>query len=239
MEMLFLVAVPAVFAGIVQGSTGFGAGILLMIFLPILHPLVQSAGVSGVIISVLSLLMVVKYRKSINYRKMILPFVIYSVICTGVIAVAKDFDTGVLKTIFGIFLLGLSVYHLLIKKDSGRQTYSVFITILFAAVSGVFSGLFGVGGPLMAIYFLSVSDSKEEYLGTIQFFFLVTVIMATFSRIYNHILTVQCLPDILLGVIGILSGLFISNYLLAKIDIVQLRKVVYLFIGVSGVFYIF
>ena len=42
----FIVALAALISGVIQGSCGFGAGIILMIALPFYYPLSQAAGVS-------------------------------------------------------------------------------------------------------------------------------------------------------------------------------------------------
>ena len=60
----------AVVAGIVQGVTGFGAGIVMMMILPSLfNNIPQSAGVSTAICSILCIQMAYMYRKHIDIKK--------------------------------------------------------------------------------------------------------------------------------------------------------------------------
>lgn len=68
MEKLLLVLIPAVCAGLIQGVTGFGAGIVMMIFLPMIFPVVTSAGISQSICLVLTFMMFLRYRKYANLK---------------------------------------------------------------------------------------------------------------------------------------------------------------------------
>lgn len=90
------------------------------------------------------------------------------------------------------------------------------------------------GGPLMVIYFLSKTKGKEEYLGTIQCFFLINVIYSTAFRVINGILTVDLFGGIGLGMVGILLGLWIANKIVDKLDANLIRKLTYVVIGLCG-----
>ena len=50
MEILFISTI----AGLLQGLTGFGAGIILMLYLPYLYPVIQCSGIIGIICLFLS-----------------------------------------------------------------------------------------------------------------------------------------------------------------------------------------
>ncbi len=52
-------------------------------------------------------------------------------------------------------------------------------------VGGVINGLFCVGGPITAMYFLAVSKSKEEYLGTTQMLFFINITIDFLLRALN------------------------------------------------------
>lgn len=67
---MIYIGIAAVFAGIVQGITGFGAGIVMMMILPmVLGSIPQSAGVSTAICVILSLQMIFLYRKHVDVKK--------------------------------------------------------------------------------------------------------------------------------------------------------------------------
>lgn len=74
-------------------------------------------------------------------------------------------------------------------------------------VSGVCDGLFGIGGPLMVLFFLALTNSKDEYLGTISLFFLIVCSYNLIFRIVHGIFTLQLLPYALLSLIMVFVGL--------------------------------
>ena len=92
-----IVALAALISGVVQGSCGFGAGIILMIALPFYYPLSQAAGVSCIMNIALIAAMVLRYCKHINLRKVILPLLLYAAVATAAIRLAPYVDQALLK----------------------------------------------------------------------------------------------------------------------------------------------
>ena len=143
-------------------------------------------------------------------------------------------DQDAMKKVFGIFLVILSVYYLFFNK-SQKKELGMAVSVIFIAISGVCDGLFGIGGPLMVLFFLSRTESKEEYLGSIQGVFLVNLIYGTMMRMMNHILTPVHLPYIATGMVCILTGLMFANKIVDRLDGEKIKKITYLVIGISGI----
>ena len=211
-------------------SCGFGAGIILMIALPFYYPLSQAAGVSCIMNIALIAAMVYRYRKHINLRKVILPLLLYSTVATAAIRLAPYVDQALLKRCFGGFLILLALYHFFLHgKDHGK--WNVWVSAAAIIFSGVCSGLFAVGGPLMAVYYLANTDSKEEYLATIETLFLLNNIWSSYVRIRNGIVTSADLPVILFGSVFILLGFLIANRVVDKLDDRRMVFAVYTAVG--------
>lgn len=98
-------------------------------------------------------------------------------------------------------------------------------------VSGVCDGAFGIGGPLMVLYYLSRTDGVEECLGTIQGFFCVTLVCATAFRLATGVMGVQQLP---LVAAGVLLGAAEGTRLAERLDGQVLRRATYVVIGLAG-----
>lgn len=232
--MAFLMIVLfASIAGIVQGVTGFGAGIVMMMGLPYFFTLPQSAGISTAIGMVLSVAMLFTYRKNVNIKMIILPAIVYNIVSTITINLSTSFDAGIMKKAFGVFMIILSIYYLFLNKGD-RKKLSLPVSILFWALSGLCSALFGVGGPLMVIYYMGQTHSTHEYLGTLQAFFLINGVYNTFVRIMRGIITVQLLPAIGVGMMAIVLGGYLAGMVVKKLDGNIIRKLTYIFIGISG-----
>lgn len=232
MEFVEYIFLPAIAGGIIQGVTGFGAGVVMMMFLPLQFSVIQSAGVSSAICLILCVAMVYRYRRNINFQKIILPAVLYLAISSISILFSKMINQEIMKIILGLFLIVLAVYFLCFSKKDVEPRG--IVAILCIVISGICDGLFGIGGPLMVIYFLSKTQSKEEYLGTIQCFFLINVLYSTVFRIMNSIITVELIPGIGLGMAGILIGMVIANRIVEKLNAEFIKKMTYVIIGLSG-----
>ncbi|GHP13689.1 sulfite export protein [Lentilactobacillus fungorum] len=237
MTTLFLVLLPAILAGIVQGITGFGSAIVLMVFLPSILPIPQSAGVASLIMSVSNLMLAWRYRHSIHFKRVIFPFIIYAGVAFIALKLVNTIDVHLLKSMLGGLLVALSLYFLLVKAKV--RHYPIYVAIIFMIVSGFFNGLFGIGGPLMALYFLSLADTKETYLASIQTFFLMDQLYVTSVRFYDGILSVNDIPLILLGIVGGIIGTMIANRITTHMNIQMIQKCVFVLIGISGLFYLF
>ena len=102
-------------------------------------------------------------------------------------------------------------------------------------IAGIGNGLFGMGGPPAAVYMLSASREKESYMGSIQCYFLISNASTISVRVFHGDIALHHMPPILLGWAGILAGTWVGMQLFSRIPQPLLRKLVYAFVGVSGV----
>lgn len=220
-------------AGLLQGMVGFGAGIILMIYLPTLYAVTGSAAITGAISVVLSGFMTFQYRHFIQMKKVLIPTILYMIICTLTIMISSYINAFYLKKALGVFLVILACYNLFFPKE--KQVISKSFVCFCIILSAVCDGFFGIGGPLMVVYFIAKTKDQKEYLGCIQMFFLINCLYNTGLRIYQGLLVMDYMPIILLGAIGILLGCFVAKKSLRFIDENKIRKFVYFVIGTSGV----
>lgn len=237
MKALLLV-VTAFFAGIVQGIAGFGSGPVQMMTYTAFWPLPVAAAISVCVSVPLNLNMLITYLKKVKWRKVLLPAVPYIVICSAVISVSRSFNQALMKKIFGGFLVLLAIYYLFFSKKE-KTEFSVLRTLVYITVSAVCDALFGIGGPLMVLYFLGVTKQKEEYLGNTAAFFLINGVYNTVFRLISGILSVQLIPYVLIGTAAILTGVTVSHRLVDSMDDDLLRRITYVMIGLTGILNMF
>ena len=223
-----LLMIAALGSGIVQGVTGFGAGVLMMLVLANLFDLPQAAGLSGMIGLTLVSTMAFRYRSAINWP--CLSFLLGSTIA---ISLSKGLNQGLLKMAFSLFLIGLSAYFLWQKKELELKA-SLPVMLGVGLFSGLCDGFFSIGGPLMVILYLAMTSSVEEYLGSLQLSFALSGLYSFSLRFFSGIITAQLLPFALVGVVAIQLGLQIGNRIVDRIDAGFLRRLTYAFIGISG-----
>lgn len=233
-----LVFTVSTLGAFIQAVTGFGAAIFMMLFFPHFMPVTSAAALNGVACLASNVTNTVEYRKHVNYKLLPLPVAAFFLWSFLSIRLSKMLDTGLLKMIFGAVLLLLAVYFLFAaKKLKIRPTPASSLTC--GSVSGVTGGMFGASGPPMVVYFLAATGTKEEYLGTLQSFCLLTGLWSFAVRLANGFYTVSMLPLLLLGVAGVLLGQWIGTRVVHKISVDGLRIAVYVMLAVSGVINLF
>ena len=107
-------------------------------------------------------------------------------------------------------------------------------TAVCAMVSGMSSGLFGIGGPLMAVYYLSVTEEKKVYAANLQFLFALTSVINLTIRIQKGFYSLSFLPLTVLGILGITAGKWAGVRILERIDMKMMQRAVYALVGLSG-----
>lgn len=147
-----LVFLPGLLAGLVQGLTGFGAAIVMMIFLPQLFSIAQSAAVAGVIMAASVLTLVWRNRHHIHLRQIVIPFIIYASVAAYSVHLGQELDVQLLRRLLGALLVALAIYFSLSKR-AATQVYPWWLAGIFMIISGFFNGLFGIGGPLNGTVF--------------------------------------------------------------------------------------
>ncbi|MCF0110499.1 MAG: sulfite exporter TauE/SafE family protein [Erysipelotrichaceae bacterium] len=232
--MLSIIFCSAIVAGIVNGLTGFGAGIVMMLFFPNFLSIIQAPALSSAISLVLNGEVTWQYRKYCEPKKILYPSVLFIAVSSAVISYAKYIPKEIVLKVFGIFLIALAVYFLIFDKNVSIEGNMITATVC-TALSGVASGLFGIGGPPMVLYFLAICKEKEEYLGNIQAFFMLTGVANLIVRLLNGIYTMDLLPLVAVGVGGIMVGKKIADTLLKDIPVETMKKLIYLFLALSGI----
>ncbi len=233
MQMLY-VFIPSIGGGLVQGTTGFGSGIFVMLFFPMFLPILKSSALSSLCSLCPCLLMAWRYRKHIQPKVVIMPAIFYFTFSALAIRFAANTDMSQLKAVFGLFLIVISLYFIFFA-DKLRIKPNLLTAFICGGLSGVASGLFGIGGPPMVIYILAVTqDDKEAYLANTQFFFSMTGIYTAVLRIMNGILTPDLLPLVIPGMLGMTIGKNFGLKIVEKIDVKMMKKLIYAFLGLSG-----
>lgn len=227
------VLVAGIVAGFVQGLTGFGMGIVLMCVLPyLMAEITGAAAVTGLVSAVAIGVQVMLLRAHLRPRLFVPPAVFYLCGSTLAILTVSYIPRDALAIIFSIFLIGLSAFFL-----SGRQPElraDVPTMFLCDFVSGLCDGYFSIGGPLMVMFFLAVTDDRDEYLANLQMVFCICATFNSALRAYRGLLSAEMVPMAALTLGGILAGFGLSSLASKRIDPGLVRKLTYVLIGLSG-----
>ena len=102
-------------------------------------------------------------------------------------------------------------------------------------LSGVMGGLFAMQGPPAVIYFISSSDTTEEYIAMTQWYFFVGNAMMTVYRSVDGLVTGSVLCHAAFAVPAVVLGIILGDKASGHIKLSLLRRLVYAFLAVSGV----
>ena len=137
-----------------------------------------------------------------------------------------------------MFLIILSLYYLIFNKGK-KWNLSLPVKLIIIVAYAIFTAFFGIGGPLIAIYFMNTTKSRSEYLGSIQLFFLITGLFNTIVRISSGLIKIEHLPLIIIGMLGVFISGIVSKSFIDRIEVRQAELLTYLLVGFTGVYNLF
>ena len=229
---IFLLTIGASF---VQRTTGFGFGIFIMTLLPFLMPSYgEATTLSGLLAMTTSVLICIKMRKYITWKRLIPILLTFIVISTPTIFFSTRIDNQSLNRILGITLILIALYFAFFSGKIKLKT-TIPYQIGAGTISGVMGGFFGMQGPPAVLYFISSEPDKNHYVAMAQIYFLLGNVVMTIVRAANGFLTatvgrnyISCLAAVL---IGTMLGSWAFKHIPGKI----FPYVVYSYIGISGI----
>ncbi len=228
------VAALAIVGSVIQTVCGFGFGIFVMILLPYFMPSYSAAlALSGALSFTITLVISIKQRKSIQIKNILLPLAAYMFVATFAVQFSIFGSQETLKGLLGVLLVVLSIYFMRFSGNFKIEANPKTGTIA-GSLGGLLSGLFGMGGPPMVLYFLAATPNTAVYLATSQFFFTVTNGYGSLIRAINGSYTPYVILMWVICLISLYIGNKIGNLLISKINEHSLRKIVYVYMGISG-----
>lgn len=223
----------AFLGGIVQTVTGFGAGVVMMLFFPTFFGMLAGPAISSTICMGLNAGLAWQFRHKLTPRLYAIPLIIYGVTSVVFVRLVKGFDLHWLSVAFAGFLILLSLYSLFIAKGAAvKPTPTAAFVCSF--ISGVCGACFGIGGPLLALYFTALTSDRQEYTGNLQLVFCVSSLFMTLTRLSSGIYTLSMIPLSIVGILAARVGSRAGMRIAGNIPADTLRRVVYIAVGISG-----
>ena len=229
----------AFFAGIVQGATGFGSGIVLNAFW--LHILEPSAAISLNIVSCLfvSALPIYKLRKTLDFSKL-KSFVFFGVIGipAGLLILTMT-DPSIFKTTVGFILVIFSIWKFKSKDILINFKSNPALDKLIGFISGILGGFAALGGILPTIWVNLQRLPKDTQRGTYEPFIFITSIAAVISFYFAGFLTLDIFYNFLKAFPALMLGSWIGIKIYALINETLFRHVILGLIFLAGLVLLF
>ena len=221
----------------VQSALGFGTTMITMAFLPLLMDYSKAMGLTILLVTISTVYISVKYRDSIQWKIMLPALIPTAVICGIVNFLSAKVSSNILYLLLGCMFVAISIFFFFFSKKIHVRPTVRSGTVL-GIICGFCYGLFASGGPTAALYLLPATKSKKEYLASIQAFLCVNNIVILVISLVLGRLNMADLPLIGAGVVALAVGTLLGLVIHDRISQDVFGKVIYSFVGVSGVWII-
>lgn len=233
MVQYLVLVVVCVIGAMLQATIGFGFPVFAMIFFPLVFPfstavtICQFAGLLSVAY------FSIKYRQSIRW-KILIPFLIPA-LTIGVVFTwySASFPVAQLKLALGFVLLGIAAL-LIISSSRFKMQSTPLVGGVMGVFSGVLNGLFAIGGPPVALYLLPAIGEKIAYIATANTYFLFFKFFSLPIRFTNGSITSEHIGFLLVSLVSMTVGTLVGDKIMRKVPKTLLEKLVYIFVGFSG-----
>jgi uncharacterized membrane protein YfcA len=226
-------AAIVVFAYTVFGLTGFGSSLVALPLLVLVVPLRTAVPLMLVFDLVSGLLLGLRNRRHIVLGEgaRLLPCMLAGM-ALGVLALVRA-PERLLLLVLGLFILGFATWSLLARGTP--RPLAPGWAIPFGAVGGVFTALFGTGGPFYTMYLARRLDDKLALRATIGAVLLFSA-MARLLLFSGAGLYGQAALPLLAGVLlpFALGGLYLGNRLHRLLPAQRVRQAIWVVLVVGG-----
>ena len=188
---LLLGALVAVMSGAIHGYTGFGAALFMTPLFAILFGPVEAVGIACVIGLCGSAQLYPSAARNAAWRELIPIFAGIVVLTPLGTMFLFNTDPELVRRAMGVFILVFAL--ILISGWVYRGPRGPAFSAVVGALAGGITGASGVGGPPLALYFLSSSASPEVQRSNIVIAVAVLIMIALASIIIAGGFTIDAL----------------------------------------------
>lgn len=230
---LVIAALIIVWAYIVYGLTGFGSSITALPLLVQFIPLRSAVPLMLIFDLCVGVLMGLHNRKVIDRGevKRLLPFMLAGMVLGVTLLV--NVPERALLILLGIFVLAYSAWSLVLRPEV--TPLSSRWAVAFGTFGGVFTALFGTGGPIYTIYLARRLPDKAVLRATISGLLflsaLARLVLFTGAGLYAQ---PQVLPLAAVLLPCALFGLYLGNHLHHRLTPRRVVQIVWVILIVGG-----
>jgi len=207
-DTLILILLGAL-SGFMSGVTGFGSGLVLMGTLVAIMPVQEATVIAAVLAVALAIINLWSVRHDIPWGE-ILPTMATGVpsVAVGVHLLRSLDDRWLRMGVVGIILAGVAV---VLWSPRGRRYSDARLTYVAGALSGVFNGALGTGGPPLVLLTLLRGWEKERCKAYLSALFLALGIFRMVLLIASGVATTWALGRGGLLLVPVMSAWYLGR----------------------------
>lgn len=221
-------------ASIIQGVSGFAFGLIVLMVFPHIFGYTSALAITNLMALFLLAYNGYLYRKFANWSWIPLGVAASATMdLVGILVLKHVGDSPVWHTLMGVMFIVMAIY--LLWGQNRIQFHPTKLSLVICmGISGLIMGMFVVGGPIAAAFFLAATKSKEEYLGTLQIISVFGVLIDVILRLVNGMYTFELVKFAAIGVVFMVTGLLIARKFVSRMDALTLRRVVCAVMAIDG-----
>ena len=221
-------------AAIVQGVSGFAFGMIVLMVLPHIFGHTSALAVTNLTALLMLLYNSYLYRKYANWSWIPLAVTVLATTdFVGILILKHVGDNPLWHTLMGALFIIMALY--LLWGQSKLQIRPGRCSLIISmSLCGFITGMFAVGGPIAAAFFLVATKTKEEYLGTMQIVIASVTCIDVLMRALNGMYTLELVKFSLIGVVFTIAGILLARKIVRHIDALMLRRIVCIVMALDG-----
>lgn len=221
-------------SSMVQRVSGFGFGIVMLGFMPFMFAYQDTLIIVSILSIIVCLVAFVGIYKDARYSLLLYPMIFYitsNIICVKFL---KDNLQADWRSVLGIVLILVGLFFAFVMKNISLKANKKY-GALFGLLSGCLGGLFGVGGPPMILYVLSLQDvTPKEYIATVQLFGLTSCTIDFIIKASYGLVVSEVYIWVLYGIIPLILGIYLGGKIYGRMSAESIKRIVYMIIIADG-----
>ncbi len=225
-------------AGLITGFSKFSVGGMGLLILPVImiaFPGPQALGIILPMYIITDVLAVISYRKNIHWGLIarLLPVCLAGVVLGGWLL--ANIDPGQFSWLLGLMIVSMLVLGVVLDNTKSN--------LMRHPASGYLSGLLGgfvsltsnAAGPIFSLYFMEQKLSKETYISTRAWAFLLLNLAKVPMLFSLGLLSVESTIISLQSIPGLVVGAGIGYWLLGKLKLVQFKWLIRIMASLAAI----
>lgn len=232
--LLFLAAVNFL-AALVQGSCGFGYGLIAMALMPLALPMSVCSAASAVTVVAIGLQMTLALRKQLQPKVIALPVGCCLLTVNLGLYLLDTFDELTLRIILASLLVVVTALFFIMRRKRLALPDRWYSAVGAGLLAGLSTGLFNIVGPFLLIYYMNICKTTLQLKANLEFSFLIagmySLVMHLF--VYQNI-TLAVLPQVSSAAIAAVVAGFVGLKIYRRINADRIALLVYILLPIMA-----
>jgi uncharacterized membrane protein YfcA len=223
-------------AGFVQGLGGFGFGLVSMAVMPLFMPIKEAAVISTAFTLLATIVTFFRHVGDYNWR---LGGGFLASVCVGLplgVYFLERSDEKVLTRLLGGFMVIYATRELVARGNP--KSFPPLLTVPLGVFSGAMSGAFNLGGVPGAAYAYAHPWTRGQIMAFLQVMIALSCVLRMILYRQTGLLARISWGPALALALPLYASIWLGHLALQRIDAVQMRRGIFVFIGISGVYYL-